>query len=102
MTSHPPPGTIAGVWPGKGLLNRTGSEQAAALITQYGPKVTMALAIAGWACATQAPVCVELTMLRSEWVVSRTKLNIATQAKTFAPGNLRATADNVEYARFVF
>ena len=38
-------GTIIGIWPGRGLLGRTGDEQVASLMCQYGPKVTMALAL---------------------------------------------------------
>merc|ERR1719217_481636 len=40
-------GSIFGVWEGKTLLNRTGREQKAAIMAMYGPRITMALAIAG-------------------------------------------------------
>ena len=37
-------GTIMGIWPGHTLVNRTGREQSAALVVQYGPRVTAAIA----------------------------------------------------------
>lgn len=56
-------GTIVGVWPGAGLLNRTGSEQVAALVAMYGPRVTVALALNSGATVSGQRVCCELTML---------------------------------------
>jgi sedoheptulose-bisphosphatase len=43
----------------------------------------------------------ELTMRPGSWGVSVAKFTVAPKAKTFAPGNLRATADNPAYARLV-
>lgn len=94
-------GTIAGIWPGKGLLNRRGCEQSASFITMYGPKVTMALALAGQSTASGEPISLELTMGPDAWFVSKPRLTIAPKAKTFAPGNLRATADNPGYNALV-
>lgn len=94
-------GTILGIWPGNGLLNRCGREQSAAMIAQYGPKVTIALAISGANTVSGLSVAMELTMLPSGWTVSKEKLSIAEKGKTFAPGNLRATADNDSYRRLV-
>ena len=39
-------GSIFGVWPGKTLKNRCGREQVAAAMAMYGPRVTMAVALA--------------------------------------------------------
>lgn len=94
-------GTIAGVWPGPGLLGRTGAEQAAALIAQYGPRVTVALALSKATAAAGAPACLELTMTESGWRVTVDQFVIAPSAKTFAPGNLRAASDNLAYSRLV-
>jgi hypothetical protein len=55
------------------------------------------LALNGSATVTGEMVCVELTMHPSNWVVSKSQVQISSSAKTFAPGNLRATADNVNY-----
>lgn len=91
-------GTIVGVWPGDGLLNRTGSEQCMSFVAQYGPCVTVALALNDAATSSCERISMELTMLPGTWVVSVSKLHIAAKAKTFAPGNLRATAENSQYA----
>ena len=94
-------GTIIGIFPGNGLLNRSGREQSASMIAQYGPKVTIAIAINASNSTTGAAIAMELTMLPTEWCVTKGRLSIATKAKTFAPGNLRATADNECYRRLV-
>ena len=94
-------GTIVGVWPGPGLLHRLGREQSAALIVQYGPRVTCALALSGSATVTGEAISLELTMRPEGWAVSIARLSISANAKTFAPGNLRATGDNEHYHRLV-
>lgn len=38
-------GTILGIWPGSGLINRTGRELVCSMMVQYGPRVTIALAL---------------------------------------------------------
>lgn len=94
-------GTICGVWPGSGLRGRSGREQCAALVAQYGPRVTIMLALNCNATVSGEMVCVELTMFPSKWAVSKSCVRINPVAKTFAPGNLRATADNPNYKALV-
>jgi sedoheptulose-bisphosphatase len=94
-------GTIVGIWPGNGLVGRTGREQVASLVCQYGPRVTVALALAGPSTASGNTISLELTMLLDRWIVSVPKFEIASKAKTFAPGNLRATSDNPQYRDLV-
>tara|TARA_A100001035_G_C27748062_1_gene485009 strand:+ start:331 stop:1353 length:1023 start_codon:yes stop_codon:yes gene_type:complete len=94
-------GTIMGIWPGATLLNRTGYEQAAALVVQYGPRVTMALAFNADSTKTGKAVSIELTMLTTGWKVTIPQIEIKAKAKTFAPGNLRATQDNKVYQELV-
>jgi sedoheptulose-bisphosphatase len=94
-------GTICGVWPGRGLLNRTGREQSASLIAQYGPRLTVMLALNSISTQSNSKVCMELTMVPSHWIVTKHHVEIRPQAKTFAPGNLRATSDNLEYKALV-
>ena len=94
-------GTIVGIWGGNGLLGRLGNEQVASFVAQYGPRVTIALALAGSSTVSGQGLSVELTMLPMGWMVSKHKLTIAAKGKTFAPGNLRATADNENYRRLV-
>ena len=94
-------GTILGIWPGSGLLNRTGREQVASLVVQYGPRVTCALALNASSTASGAMHSLELTMRPGSWVVSVARFSVAPKAKTFAPGNLRSTGDNPAYRRLV-
>lgn len=94
-------GTILGIWPGNGLLNRSGREQSASLIAQYGPKVTIALAINSSNSVSGKAIAMELTMFPVGWRVSIQNLSIAIKGKTFAPGNLRATSDNENYRKLV-
>lgn len=94
-------GSIVGIWSGNGLLNRTGRDIVASMIAQYGPRVTVALSFGGSMMNDQTPLSLELTMLASNWIISIPKFTISVNAKTFAPGNLRATQDNPEYAALV-
>jgi sedoheptulose-bisphosphatase len=94
-------GTIIGVFPGSGLLNRQGREQVMSMVAQYGPRVTIALGLSPATTTSRKGLSVELTMLPTGWIVSRHCLTIAKKAKTFAPGNLRATSDNESYRRLV-
>ncbi|CAM9460269.1 unnamed protein product, partial [Hapterophycus canaliculatus] len=93
-------GSIFGVWPGDKLLGRTGKEQVASCMSQYGPRTTMAVALAS-AAIGGAAVAFEVTFQSDaqRWVVTREKFDIAPAGKIFAPGNLRATADLPSYKR---
>lgn len=71
------------------------------MIVQYGPRVTLILAVASSMTKTGAAICAEITMCPERWEVSKEKLVISPRGKTFAPGNLRATADNTQYAALV-
>ena len=79
-------GTIAGIWPGKGLLGRYGHEQSASLMCIYGPKVTMALALNSAVTKNNEAISVELTMGTTQWKVTNRRFIIATKCTTFAPG----------------
>lgn len=94
-------GTIVGIWPGSTLLNRTGRELSCSILVQYGPRVTAAIAFGASATASGKHACFELTLQATGWVVSMPSICIAPVATTFAPGNLRATADNTEYKNLV-
>jgi sedoheptulose-bisphosphatase len=94
-------GTILGIWPGAGLVGRTGGEQVAALIALYGPRTTVALALNSSAAVSGTRVCMELTMHPHGWVATREALTIAPKAKIFAPGNLRATFDNAPVSLYL-
>ena len=96
-------GTIMGVWPGRGLLGRTGREQLCSIIVMHGPRVTAAVALSAAASANGLSFCTELTMhpISNVWATSVERMAIAPQGKVFAPGNLRATGDNPRYKEMV-
>lgn len=87
-------GTIFGVWPGAALLGQTGRGLAAAGYAVYGPRTLLVLALGG-----NPPA--EFTLQPSgEWLCTQKELRITTK-KMFAPGNLRAAADNAGYRTLV-
>jgi sedoheptulose-bisphosphatase len=94
-------GSIIGVWPGKGLLNRRGSEQVASMIAMYGPRVTVGVALSDAASASGEKIAFEVTMLPAKWILTTPRFVVAEECKTFAPGNLRATADHPRYKALV-
>jgi sedoheptulose-bisphosphatase len=94
-------GSIYGVWPGRGLLNRTGASQVCSLVVQYGPRVTMALALNCQVTVSGEAISMELTLTQPDWILSIPKFVIKPSCKTFAPGNLRATGDNSQYRDLV-
>jgi len=94
-------GSIVGIWPGVGLLNRKGSEQCASMVAQYGPRVTVALAFNSNVTKSGNRISLELTMMRNGWNMSNPQFSIRNDAKTFAPGNLRATVDNPAYKALI-
>ena len=67
----------------------------------YGPKVTMALALNSAVTKNNEAISVELTMGTTQWKVTNRRFIIATKCTTFAPGNLRATTDNLLYKSLV-
>jgi len=92
-------GSIFGIWPGKGLLGRTGREQCSSVLTIYGPRVTLVIALPN---AAGGPRSVQLMLQHDRtWEVVHESLTVAPAGKVFAPGNLRATADNPAYKRLV-
>lgn len=94
-------GSIYGVWSGRGLLGRKGADQVCSLVVQYGPRVTMGLALNKSSTVSGEAISLELTMTNPEWVVSIPRFVIKPACRTFAPGNLRATSDNPQYKALV-
>merc|ERR1712113_376600 len=87
-------GSIFGIWEGASLLNRTGREQKAAVIAMYGPRITMAVAISN-------QKVIELTFRAGAWSITKHQMKISPEGKVFAPGNLRASADEEKYNSLV-
>eukprot|EP00658_Telonema_sp_P-2_P025228 TRINITY_DN20158_c0_g3_i3.p1 TRINITY_DN20158_c0_g3~~TRINITY_DN20158_c0_g3_i3.p1 ORF type:complete len:214 (+),score=48.89 TRINITY_DN20158_c0_g3_i3:77-718(+) len=81
------------------LRSLVGSEMC--IRDRYGPRVTVAMAFNQSATANGERHSLELTMRSDGWAVTVPQFRIAEEAKTFAPGNLRATADNPEYMDLV-
>eukprot|EP00999_Lentomonas_sp_LEN2_P003117 NODE_967_length_1084_cov_85.631139_g923_i0.p1 GENE.NODE_967_length_1084_cov_85.631139_g923_i0~~NODE_967_length_1084_cov_85.631139_g923_i0.p1 ORF type:complete len:336 (-),score=60.25 NODE_967_length_1084_cov_85.631139_g923_i0:75-1022(-) len=93
-------GSIFGVWPGKGLAGRTGAEQVASCVAMYGPRTTLLIAIGQKDKPLKEGTVFEAHLVGDNWVISKENITIG-EGKVFAPGNLRATADNEEYRRLV-
>jgi len=82
-------GTIFGIWKGKGFMGKTGRDLVAAGYAIYGPRTTFVIAI------DSNPT--EFTLqVNGEWLQTIEKMEIG-EGKMFAPGNLRACAENKEY-----
>jgi len=97
-------GSIFGVWPGKGLLGRRGREQAASVVSLYGPRTTLMIALpAKSRDVDKGDLSFEVTLVkdRSHWEVSRGDVKLKASKKVFAPGNLRAVNDNEKYDALV-
>jgi len=97
-------GSIFGIWPGKGLLGRKGREQVASVVSLYGPRTTLIIALPSKSRSDgQGDITFEVTLVkdRSHWEVSREEVILKDAKKVFAPGNLRATNDNPKYDALV-
>ncbi|MFH0776122.1 MAG: fructose-bisphosphatase class I [Patescibacteria group bacterium] len=82
-------GTIFGIWKGKGFIGKTGRTIVAAGYAIYGPRTTLTLSLG------EKPA--EFTLQKNgDWKLSIAKMEIG-EGKMFAPGNLRACAENKEY-----
>lgn len=98
-------GAIFGVWPGRGLVGRTGDEQVAAVYAVFGPRVT--LVVAARPTPGAAPVAREFVLsagglwARRGATLSLPRLAPGATPSHFAPANLKATRDNRAYAALV-
>ena len=97
-------GSIYGVWPGIGVLGRTGREQAAAAVALYGPRTTLLVALPAASSGNGHPAVVfEVTLVdgRARWGLSRRSVALRPEGRVFAPGNLRASNDNDRYGSLI-
>lgn len=94
-------GSIIGIYPGRGFLGRTGRDQVAAIIAQYGPRITIVLGLNSSVTVDGKPLSMELCFSPEGWFVTVPKITISPTSKIFAPGNLRATSDNAAYKALV-
>lgn len=87
-------GTIIGIWESAKLVGVSGTEMVAAVVTVYGPRTSMFVALReGWGSQR----VVEYTLREDGgWAVSLVPVGIG-EGKLFSPANLRATQDNQGY-----
>lgn len=80
-------GSIFGIWPGKGLLGRTGREQVASAVSLYGPRTTLVIALPSTSRgALQGDdIAFEVTLVnnQSRWEVSRSHIVLKQTTKVF-------------------
>lgn len=96
-------GSIFGIWPGIGVLHRSGREQVAAAVALYGPRTTLAIALPATSNNNNEARLFEVTLVqdRTVWELSRDRITIDATGKVFAPGNLRASNDNDQYQALI-
>mmetsp|Transcript_37453 Transcript_37453/g.73239 ORF Transcript_37453/g.73239 Transcript_37453/m.73239 type:complete len:322 (+) Transcript_37453:66-1031(+) len=87
-------GTICGIWPGGTLIGVRGSDMAASIVAQYGPRVCVTIALKDRDGAH------EFTLNGDDWLRSNTFTEVS-EGKLFAPGNLRCTQDAPGYRKLV-
>jgi fructose-1,6-bisphosphatase I len=84
-------GSIVSVYKGQGFTGRKCSEQVAALIAVYGPKLSFMITLGNG--VNEFIYDDE----NGEFILNQEKLKIADEYKMFAPGNLRACASEKWY-----
>lgn len=80
-------GSIFGIWPGKGLLGRTGREQVASAVSLYGPRTTLVIALPSKSRGSLqgGDIAFEVTLVneQSHWEVSRSQIVLKPTTKVF-------------------
>lgn len=92
-------GTIVGIWEAKRLVGVCGREMVGAVVTVYGPRTTMFVAV-GDRWGKSGRRVVEFTLGEDGWSVSLVPGDVK-EGKLFAPANLRATQDHAGYQRLI-
>jgi len=84
-------GSIFGVYGGKSFIGRRGSEQVAALIAVYGPRLTFMVSVGKGVAEFLFDEATQTFILQKEKIV------LDAEKKMFSPGNLRACGSLVWY-----
>ncbi len=84
-------GSIFGIWSSNPINKTAGSNLVSACYTLYGPKVTFVFAL-----EKNTVALFELNEV-GDFLFLRDNFKISKQAKTFAPGNLKATLESSAY-----
>ncbi len=86
-------GSIFGIWKDPEVIGRTaGEELIASCYAVYGPRITLTIALKGKGCHE-----FELNDV-GEFILTRADIKIQDDTTYFAPGNLKACAENPQYA----
>ncbi|MFA6521401.1 MAG: class 1 fructose-bisphosphatase [Candidatus Gracilibacteria bacterium] len=86
-------GSIFGIYPAGNLIGRTGEDQLAACFAVYGPHTTLVITF------KKGTHEFRLNNKDGEFYLTKENLKIAPESKYFAPGNLRAAAENEKYLK---
>lgn len=87
-------GSIFAIYKGKGFIGKTGRDQVAAISIVYGPRTTLIYTIGkGTHEFTLNDV--------GEFRLTQENMKVSEDAKNFAPGNLRAAAENPKYKAII-
>lgn len=87
-------GAIFGIYKGKNFIGRYGREMIAACYFIFGPRTVFMVGV--------KKKIMEFTMNElGEFAITNENVKIATKAKTFSPGNLRACTERKDYTRLV-
>lgn len=86
-------GSIVGIYEGATLLGRRGREQIAALYAVYGPRTLLVL--------STGEGVYEFILRKGEWHLNGELKITEEDLSTFAPGNLRAASERVDYKQLL-
>lgn len=88
-------GSIIGIYRGKGFIGKKGSDQVAAMMVIYGPRLSLLFSVGkGMHEAI-------FQREKNEFIISKENLSLAEEYKMFAPGNLRACSSEKWYMDLV-
>ncbi len=87
-------GAIFGIFEGNNFIGKKGRDMVASCYLIFGPRTVFVMAIRG--------KILEFTMNElGEFSITNENMQISPVAKTFSPGNLRASSENEKYAKLV-
>lgn len=86
-------GSIFSVYEGDNFIGRKGSEQVAAVVAVYGPRITLLVSVGHGTC--------EFLFTGNEFKLSKHQISVKASASTFAPGNLRACKTEEKYLKLL-
>lgn len=82
-------GSIIGIYDGNSFIGKKGRQQIAAMVVVYGPRLTLMVSVGSGVD--------EFTYDEQNFILTTSDLKLSTEAKMFAPGNLRASSSEEWY-----